>query len=88
MKEQIEKVLADVFTRHSDRRLDLFKVQVESADANGASLTGRRENGATRKRHNAKTAQRHNGATRTARSKRTAVGKERAGDRLPLQFAP
>ena len=41
MKEQIEKVLADVFTRHSDRRLDLFKVQVESADANGATLTGR-----------------------------------------------
>lgn len=41
MKEQVEKVLADVFTKHSDRRLDLFKVQVESADTSGIKLTGR-----------------------------------------------
>lgn len=41
MKEQIEKILADVFTRHSDRRLDLFKVQVESASAGEVKLAGR-----------------------------------------------
>jgi cell wall-associated NlpC family hydrolase len=41
VKEKVEKILADVFTRHSDRRLDVYKVQVESAGADEIKLTGR-----------------------------------------------
>jgi hypothetical protein len=37
----IEKVLADVFTRHSDRRLDLFKVTVEEVGGGEVKLAGR-----------------------------------------------